>query len=85
MAGLQVGELRQISDLWATAGIPSTTSQVIIFVDNPNPTSSSPTFEGYVTIVDGQGVSLFGSSTSIKTQDASFFEMLCADLNTCGR
>jgi len=83
MSNLVPGELRQISDLWATAGIPSTVNQVIIFVDNPSPTSTSPTFEGYVTIVDG-GSATTGAAAGIATQDASFFEMKCADTNGCG-
>lgn len=74
---LQPGEVRQISDLWATAGISSTVHQVIIFVDNPSATSTSPTFEGYVTIIDG-GAATGGSTSGIATQDASFFEMKCA-------
>jgi hypothetical protein len=83
-AGMQPGEVRQISDLWTTAGIPSTTNQVIIFVDNAAPGQSSPTYEGYVTIIDGQGAPLFGSSSLIRTQDASFFGMECSDLSGCG-
>jgi hypothetical protein len=82
-AGLQPGENRQISDLWTTAGIPSTVHQVIIFVDNPSATSTSPTFEGYVTIVDG-GAASGGATNGVHTQDASFFEMKCADPNLCG-
>ena len=77
------GEVRQISNLWATAGISSSVNQVIIFVDNPAPTSTSPTFEGYVTIVDG-GSATGGTTTGIATQDAAFFEMKCADTNGCG-
>lgn len=73
LANIQPGELRQISDLWATAGIPSSVNSVIVFADNPSPTNTSPTFEGYVTIIDGQ-----------VTQDAAFFEMRCADANGCG-
>jgi hypothetical protein len=73
LTGIQPGEVRQISDLWATAGIPSTVNSVIIFVDNPSPTATSPTFEGYATIVEGQ-----------TTQDAAFFEARCADSNGCG-
>lgn len=73
MNGLQPGELRQVSDLWNSAQIPSTVNSVIVFVDNPSPTSTSPTFEGFVTIIDGQ-----------VTQDAAFFEMRCADANGCG-
>jgi hypothetical protein len=82
-ASVQPGELRQISDLWNTLHIPSTTNQVILFVDNPSPTSTSPTFEGYVTIIDG-GSATGGSTNGIATQDASFFEMKCADANGCG-
>lgn len=82
-ANLQPGEVRQISDLWNTLGIPSSVNQVIIFIDNPSPTSTSPTFEGYVTIVDG-GVASGGPTNGVATQDASFFEMKCADANGCG-
>lgn len=73
LSNIAPGELRQISDLWNTAAIPATVNSVIVFADNPSPTSTSPTFEGYVTIIDGQN-----------TQDASFFEMRCADANGCG-
>jgi hypothetical protein len=83
MTNLQPGELRQISNVWGTAAIPSTVNQIIIFVDNPAPTSTSPTFEGYVTVVDG-GSATSGSASGIATQDASFFEMKCADTNGCG-
>lgn len=83
MTNLQPGELRQISNVWGTAGISSTVNQIIIFVDNPSPTSTSPTFEGYVTIVDG-GSATSGSASGIATQDASFFELKCADTNGCG-
>ncbi len=83
MTNLQPGELRQISNVWGTAGISSSVNQIIIFVDNPAPTSTSPTFEGYVTIVDG-GSATSGSASGIATQDASFFEMKCADTNGCG-
>ena len=70
---LQPGELRQVSNLWAVAGIPSTVNNVVIFVDAVNPTATSPTMEGYVTLIDGQN-----------TQDAALFTMLCADANGCG-
>jgi hypothetical protein len=83
MANLQPGELRQISDLWTVAGIPSTINQVILFVDNPTGTSASATFEGFVNIVDG-GSATSGATAGIATQDASFFEMRCADATTCG-
>jgi len=83
-ANVQPGELRQISDLWTNGlHIPATVHQVILFVDNPSHTSTSPTFEGYVTIIDG-GTATGGSTTGVATQDASFFEMKCADTNGCG-
>lgn len=69
---LQPGELRQVSDVWTTARIASSVSSIIVFVDNPNHTLTSPTFEGYITIIDGQN-----------TQDAAFFEMKCTDANGC--
>jgi hypothetical protein len=81
-SSVQPGELRQISDLWNTLHIPGTVHQVIIFVDNPSQTSTSPTFEGYVTIVDG-GAGSAGPTAGIATQDASFFELKCADTNGC--
>lgn len=71
--GLRPGELQQVVDLWATAAISSTVNSVIVFVDNPSPTTSSPTFEGFVNISDIQ-----------TTNDASNFEMKCADTNGCG-
>jgi hypothetical protein len=72
-ADLKPGEVRQISDLWATLGIASSVNNVIIFVDARNPTTTSPTMEGYVTLIEGQN-----------TQDAALFPMLCADTNGCG-
>jgi hypothetical protein len=71
---LHPGELRQISDVWATAGIPSTVNSVIVFVDARNPSASSPTIEGYITLIEG-----------FNTQDAAFFELKCADVGTCGQ
>ena len=70
---LRPGELRQISDIWATAGIPSTVNSVIVFADVRNGTSTTATIEGFVNIVEG-----------FNTQDAAFFEMKCGDVNTCG-
>jgi hypothetical protein len=78
MSDLRPGELRQISDLWATAGIPPTVHQVIIFADVISPSSSTPEIEGYVTIIDGRAAT-GGSTAGIATQDASFFEMKCLD------
>ncbi|MFN2387299.1 MAG: hypothetical protein ABR576_13610 [Thermoanaerobaculia bacterium] len=72
-AGIQPGELRQVSDVWVSAQIPATVTGVIAFADVLNPTATSPTIEGYVTIIEGQS-----------TQDAAFFEMKCADTDPCG-
>ncbi len=78
-ADLRPGEVRQVSDLWASAGIPSVApdghaiNNVIIFADARNPTATSPTMEGYVTLIEGQN-----------TQDAALFTMLCGDANLCG-
>lgn len=72
-ADLRPGEIRQISDLWTTAGIPSSVNNVIVFADARNPTSTTPTMEGFITIIEG-----------FVTQDAAFFTMLCGDTNGCG-
>jgi hypothetical protein len=72
-ADLKPGEVRQISDLWNTLGIASTVNNVIIFVDARTPSATSPTMEGYVTLIEGQN-----------TQDAALFPLLCADTNGCG-
>lgn len=72
-ADLRPGEVRQVSDAFASAAIPSTVTSVIVFADARNPTATSPTMEGYITIIDGQN-----------TQDAALFAMLCADVNGCG-
>jgi len=72
-ADLRPGEVRQVSNLWTSAGIASTVSNVIIFADVRNPTATSPTMEGYVTLIEGQN-----------TQDAALFTMLCSDANGCG-
>jgi hypothetical protein len=72
-ADLRPGEVRQVSDIWATAQIPSTVQSLIVFADVLNPTLTSPTMEGYITIIEG-----------FNTQDAAFFEMKCMDTNGCG-
>ena len=72
-ADLRPGEVRQVSDLWASAGIAATVSNVIVFADARNPTATSPTMEGYITLIEGQN-----------TQDAALFTMLCGDANGCG-
>jgi hypothetical protein len=81
---LQPGQLVQFSDLWTVANLPSTTNQVIIFVDNPSGNLNSPTFEGFVTIIDG-GSASSGATAGIATQDAAYFEMRCGDGALCGQ
>lgn len=68
LPNLEPGELRQVSDVWTTAQIPASVTSAIAFADVDNPSATTPTIEGYVTIIDGQS-----------TQDAAFFEMRCAD------
>ena len=85
ISNLQPGQIVQFSDLWATANIPSTTNQVVVFVDNPTGTLSTPTFEGFVTIIDG-GSATGGVTAGIATQDAAYFELRCGDGPTiCGQ
>jgi hypothetical protein len=71
-ADLRPGEVRQ-QNLWAAVGIPTTVTNVIVFADVRNPTATSPTIEGYITLIDGQN-----------TQDAALFTLLCGDANLCG-
>jgi hypothetical protein len=70
---LRPGEVRQVSDIWTSAAIAATVNNVIVFADSRTPTATSPTMEGYITIIDGQN-----------TQDASLFTLLCGDANGCG-
>ena len=79
-ADLKPGEVRQVSDLWATAGIASSVANVIVFADARNPTATSSTMEGYITIISSPLVEVAGQNA----QDAAFFTLLCADANGCG-
>ena len=73
MNGLQPGEVRQINNVWAAAGIPPDVESVIAFVDTVNvPQGTFPTIEGYANILDGG------------TQDGAYFELKCADTDLCG-
>jgi hypothetical protein len=69
---LQAGEVRQISDVFTNAAIPTNVLSCIAFADITSPGSGFPTIEGYVNILDGG------------TQDGAFFEMKCADTDLCG-
>jgi len=73
LANIQPGELRTVNDVWSAAQIPASVTSVIAFADVSVPTATSPTIEGYLTIVDGQGI-----------QDPAFFELKCADTDPCG-
>ena len=68
LAGLRPGELREVSDVWAAAGIPLSTHTVVVFADVK---AGSATIEGYITIDD------------VNSKDSSFIELKCAD-TTCG-
>jgi hypothetical protein len=68
LTGLRPGELREVSDLWTAAGIPSGTHTVIVFADIK---AGSATIEGYITIDD------------VNSKDSSFIELKCAD-SFCG-
>jgi hypothetical protein len=45
---------------------------MLLFADVAGATSTTPTIEGYVNILDGA------------TQDGAYFEMKCADTDGCG-
>jgi hypothetical protein len=73
MNGIEPGEVRQISNIWGAAVIPSNVESVIAFVDTVNvPQGTFPTIEGYANILDGG------------TQDGAYFELKCADTDLCG-
>jgi hypothetical protein len=67
LSGLRPGEVRQINNVYTAASIPTNVTSVIVFADVRNPSSSTPTIEGYVNILDDT------------TKDGSFFEMKRAD------
>ena len=64
LAGLRPGELREVSDLWTAAGIPSGTHTVIVFADIK---AGTATIEGFITIDD------------VNSKDSSYIELKCAD------
>lgn len=72
LSALEAGEVRQVNNIWSTAGIPASVQSVIAFADVTSPTTGFPTIEGYANILDGG------------TQDGAFFEMKCADTDLCG-
>jgi hypothetical protein len=73
MNALESGEVRQINNIWAAAGIPANVQSVIAFVDTVHvPNGVFPTIEGYANILDGG------------TQDGAYFELKCADTDLCG-
>lgn len=72
LAGLRPGEVREVTDIWTTAGIPASIHTVIVFADVRGSTAQSATIEGYITIED------------VNSKDAAFFELKCAD-TVCGQ
>ena len=71
--GIAPGEVRQINNVWAVAGIPANVESVIAFVDTVNvPQGTFPTIEGYANVLSGG------------TNDGAYFELKCADTDFCG-
>lgn len=68
---LQPGMVRQVNNVFVAAAIPSNITSLICFADVRNPTSTSPTIEGYIVILDDD------------TKDGAFFEMKCGDSDDC--
>jgi hypothetical protein len=68
---LRSGEVRQLDNIRAKAGIPDNVTAMLAFVDVFGASATGPTIEGYVNILDGG------------TQDGAFFEMKCADTDGC--
>lgn len=73
IADLKPGEVRLVTDVWTSAGIPPGVVAVIVFADARTPSTSSATMEGFVLVKDTQ-----------KSQSPRFVTMLCGDLNGCG-
>jgi hypothetical protein len=72
LVGLRPGELREVTDIWSTAGIPSSVNTVLVFADVRGSSVQSATIEGYITIED------------VNSKDSSFYELKCADA-VCGQ
>lgn len=72
LIGLRPGELREVTDIWTSAGIPSSVHTVLVFADVRASSAQPATIEGYVTIED------------VNSRDASFYELKCADA-VCGQ
>ena len=72
LVGLRPGELREVTDIWSTAGIPPSVHTVLVFADVRGSSAQSATIEGYITIED------------VNSKDSSFYELKCADL-VCGQ
>jgi hypothetical protein len=68
---LQPGEVRQLNNIRAMAGIPAGVTAMLAFADVVGATATGATIEGYVNILDGG------------TQDGAFFEMRCTDSDGC--
>jgi hypothetical protein len=68
---LRSGEVQQLNNIRALAGIPANVTAMLAFADVVGATATGPTIEGYINILDGG------------TQDGAFFEMKCTDTDGC--
>jgi len=68
---LRSGEVLQLNNIRATAGIPNNVTAMLAYADVLGASATGPTIEGYVNLLDGV------------TQDGAFFEMKCADTDGC--
>jgi hypothetical protein len=65
------GEVRVVNDIFTAAGVPGGSS-LILFADVRNHTSSSPTIEGFILVLDTY------------SGDTRAHELRCADMVHCG-
>jgi hypothetical protein len=73
LSNLAPGELRETTDIWTAAGIPTSVHSLIVFADLRNASLSSATIEGFITIDD------------VNSKDSTFIELKCADSSwPCG-
>lgn len=66
LSDIAPGELRFIDDLFSAAGVPTSVSNAIVFVDTHNTTTTSPTVEGFILDQDTNSL------------DTRYHEMSCA-------
>jgi hypothetical protein len=68
LTGLRPGEVRETSDIWTAAGIPTSVHTVVVFADVR---AGTATIEGYITIDE------------VNSKDSTFIELKCDDAS-CG-